>query len=114
VCSRAAVCIFSNKQYGEQYDKRAADTREAIATAEVNSEGAKLCWAADRLLFDILIDELGCEKELFSNILNTYHRFKSRRMLHRNESFAKHAGIEMDGLDPDAYQYCVRVREPTI
>ena len=48
-----------------QYDKRAADIWEAIDNAEVDSEGAKLCWAADRLLLDIIIDELGCEKELF-------------------------------------------------
>ena len=69
-----------------------------------------MCWAADRLLLDIvLIDELGCERELFSNILNTYHRFKSRRMLQRNESFAKYAGIEIDGRLP-----VLRVREPTI
>jgi hypothetical protein len=95
-----------------QYNKRAADIWEAIATAEEHSGGPKLCWAADRLLLDILIDELGCEKELFSNILNTYHRFKSRRMLHRNESFAKHADIEMDGLSPDAYQYCVYGNPP--
>jgi hypothetical protein len=33
-------------------------------------------------------------------------------MLHRNESFAKHAGIEMDGLDPDAYQFCVYGNPP--
>ena len=98
-----------------QYDKRAADIWEAIDNAEVNSEGAKLCWVADRLLLaDIIIDELGCEKELLSNILNTYHRFKTRRMLQRNKSFAKYASIEIDGLHPDAYQYCMRVREPTL
>ena len=95
-----------------QYDKRAADIWEAINNAEVNSEGAKLCWAADRLLLDILIDELGCEKELFSNILNTYHRFKTRRMLQTNKSFAKSAGIEIDGLHPDAYQHCVYGNPP--
>ena len=87
---------------------RAADIWEAIDNAEVDSEGAKLCWAADRLLLDIIIDELGCEKELFSNILNTYHRFKTRRMLRqRNKSFTKQAGIEIDGLHPDTYHYCV-------
>ena len=96
----------------DRYDKRAADIWQAIADAEVDTKGAKLCWAADRMLLDILIDELGCEKELFSNILNTYHRFKTRRMLQRNENFAKHAGIEMDGLDPDAYEYCVYGNPP--
>jgi hypothetical protein len=33
-------------------------------------------------------------------------------MLQRNESFAKHAGIVMDGLRPDAYQYCVYGNPP--
>jgi hypothetical protein len=28
-------------------------------------------------------------------------------MLQRNKSFAKYAGIEIDGLHLDAYQYCV-------
>ena len=31
-----------------QYDKRAADIWEAIDNAEVDSEGAKLCWASCR------------------------------------------------------------------
>ena len=96
----------------KQYDKRAMDIWEAITNAEETSGGPKLCWAADRLLLDILIDELGCERELFSNILNTYHRFKQRCMLQENESFAKQAGIEIDGLRPNAYRRCVYGNPP--
>jgi hypothetical protein len=33
-------------------------------------------------------------------------------MLQRNKSFAKNAGIEIDGLHPDAYQYCVYGNPP--
>jgi hypothetical protein len=33
-------------------------------------------------------------------------------MLQRNKSFANYAGIEIDGLHPDAYQYCVYGNPP--
>jgi hypothetical protein len=52
----------------------------------------------------MLIEECGCERELFSNILNTYHRFKERCMLQTNEMFAEIAGVEINGLRDEAYE----------
>jgi hypothetical protein len=59
----------------ESYDKRAKDIYDVIRQTNTESGDASLCWAADKTLLDILIDEYGCTTELFSNILSTYHRF---------------------------------------
>jgi hypothetical protein len=48
-----------------KYHQRAADIWNAIDDAKRTSGDEKLCWAADRLLLHILIDESGCERELF-------------------------------------------------
>ena len=86
-----------------EYDKRATHIWEAVTQAKASSGASSLCWAADRLLLDILIDECGCERELFSNILNTYHRFKNRRMLKVHHAFERHGGLQLDGLADEAY-----------
>ena len=61
-----------------EYDTRAKDIWEAVTKTKKESGDPKLCWAADITLLDILIDECGCTTELFSNIMNTYHRFTER------------------------------------
>ena len=86
-----------------EYDKRAFDIWEEVCKSKETSGNSTLCWATNKLLLDIIIDECGCTEELFSNILNTYYRFKTRRMLHVPPSFAKHGGIQKDGLAPEAY-----------
>ena len=55
----------------ESYDKRAKDIYDAIQQTKTESGDASLCWAADKTLLDILVDERGGTMELFSNILNT-------------------------------------------
>ena len=84
----------------------------AVIQSKQSSGDESLCWTADRLLLDILIDECGCERELFSNILNTYHRFSTRRVLSIHASFATHVGLELDGLAMDAYQGVVYGNPP--
>ena len=84
--------------------------REAIDNAEVDSEGAKLCWAADRLLLDIIIDELGCEKELFSkhvpSIQDAAHASKKQELYQ--------ASGYRNGQPPPGRLSVLRVRKPTI
>ena len=82
----------------KDYDKRAHDIWTAARHAKHMSGHPSLCWATPRALLDILIDEIGCSRELFSNILNTYNRFKSRCMLQTNRAFSKKAGIHINGL----------------
>ena len=82
----------------KDYDKRAHDIWTAAKNAKHMSGHPSLCWAAPRALLDILIDEIGCSRELFSNILNTYNRFESRCMLQSNPAFSKKAGIRINGL----------------
>jgi len=86
------------------YDRRAYDIWHAIKQARETSGSPSLCWATLRTLLDVLIDEIGCDTELFSNILNTYFRFRARRMLQANEPFAVNAAISVDGLHKSAYQ----------
>jgi hypothetical protein len=87
-----------------EYDKKAMHhIWEAVTQAKASSgASSSLCWAADRLILDNLIDECGCERELFSNILNTYHRFKNRRILKVHHAFERHGGLELDGLVEEA------------
>ena len=86
------------------YDNRAIDIWQAIKEAKETSGHQSLCWATNRSLLDILIDEIGCQRELFSNILNTYHRFTSRCMLQPNPTFATKAKIILDGLSQQAFE----------
>jgi len=67
----------------KEYDDRAHDIWQAIKEAKDTSGSPSLCWATLRSLLDILIDEVGCDTELFSNILNTYFRFKARRICYK-------------------------------
>jgi hypothetical protein len=85
---------------------------EAVTKSKETSGDSSLCWAADRLLLDIIIDEFDCKKELFSNIMNTYHRFETRRMLYAHPAFTIHAGLELDGLAKDAYKGAVYGNPP--
>ena len=96
----------------QQYDERAKDIWEAVTTTKKESGHEKLCWAADRTLLDIIIDVLGCTKELFSNILNTYHRFQERRSLYAHPSFAQHAKLYIDGLATEAFTGCAYGNPP--
>jgi len=63
------------------YDDRAKDIWEAITKSKEESGDSSLCWAADPTLLDIITDECKCSMELFSNFMNTYHRFRERRTL---------------------------------
>ena len=87
----------------QEYDVRAKHMWEAITMSQEQSGHKSLCWAADRTLLDIFIDVCGCTQELFSNILNTYHRFESRRSLHVHPAFKDNANMETNGLDPTTY-----------
>ncbi len=87
-----------------EYDERAKDIWDVVTNTKKESGDAKLCWAADITLLDILIDECGCTSELFSNIMNTYHRFTERRSLCTHKSFTKHAKLYYDGLLDDAFK----------
>ena len=48
----------------------------------------------------------------FSNIINTYHRFKYRRMLKVHHAFERHGGLELDGLVDEAYVRAVYGNPP--
>jgi hypothetical protein len=87
-----------------EYDTRAKDIWEAVTKTKKESGDPKLCWAADITLLDILIDECGCTTELFSNIMNTYHRFTERRTLSIHQPFTKHAKLYYDGLIDEAFK----------
>ncbi len=94
------------------YDARAENIVDAVLLAKSSSGDSSLCWAADRLLLDILVDECGCERELFSNILNTYYKFKFRRMLSVHPAFQQYGGLEFDGLCLSAYEGVVYGNPP--
>ena len=85
------------------YDNRAHDIWEAVTKSKETSGSSALCWATDRILLDIVIDECKCTTELFSNIVNTYHRFLNRRMLYAHPNFSKHGNLHLDGLHQTAY-----------
>ena len=87
----------------QNYDKRAHDIWTAIEDAQTTSGHPSLCYATQRTLLDILIDEIGCKRELFSNILNTYERFESRCMLQQNAPFAEKAKIKINGLSMHSF-----------
>ena len=95
-----------------EYDARADNIWTAVTKSKETSGDRSLCWTADRLLLDIFIDECGCERELFSNVLNTYHRFKKRCMLFVHQPFAENAGLETDGLRLEAYEGSVYGNPP--
>ena len=94
------------------YDARAKDMWEAVTKTKEESGDSSLCWAADTTLLDIIIDECKCSTELFSNIMNTYHRFSERRSLYAHPSFATHAEMYLDGLSDDAFRGCVYGNPP--
>ena len=85
-----------------KYDQRARDIWEVITRAKQTSGGDTLCYATGRELLDVLMEEGGCDKEYFCNILNTHLGFKHRRSLDAHPSFER-AGIKLDGLDQTAY-----------
>jgi hypothetical protein len=82
----------------EAYNARAADIWNAVTESKATSGKETLCWTTSRLLLDILVDKGGCQREQFSNLVNTYHRFLTRCMLQENPAFAEHGGIAGDGL----------------
>jgi hypothetical protein len=96
----------------EHYDTRAKDLWEAVTRTKEESGDSSLCWAADPTLLDIIIDECKCTTELFSNIMNTYHRFSERRSLYAHPAFATHANLCIDGLSDEAFQGCVYGNPP--
>ena len=96
-----------------RYDERAAYIYEVIGhTADRGNRADKLCWATHRTLLHIICDELHCETELFSDMMNTFHRFKERRSLRNHRAFALHGGLRLDGLDPTAYNGSVYANPP--
>ena len=65
-----------------------------------------MCWASDDTFQDIMIDIFGPRApdttpiiEMFSDILNTYHRFNSRAMAHCPAPFAQGGNILENGCD---------------
>ena len=95
-----------------EYDARAKDVWDAITNTKHESGDESLCWAADTTLLDILIDECSCTTELFSNIMNTYHRFKRRYSLYSHPSFINASKLYLDGLSDEAYVGCVYGNPP--
>ena len=83
----------------QDYDARAHD----IYMAAQSTENPSLCWATDRELLDIFIDVIGCTAEIFTNILNTYHRFTNRRSIQPYHAFPG-ANVSLDGTHPEAYK----------
>ena len=89
-------------------DNRENDNWEVVTNTEKQSGDAFLCWAADTTLLDILTDECGCPTELFSNILNTYHRFEQTRIMYTHpSSFINAAKLYFDGLSDQVYMWLV-------
>ena len=80
----------------KSYDKRAKDIYDVIQQTKTESGDASLYRAADKTLPDKLIDDWGCTTELFSNILNTYHRFPERRALYAHLAFPKRAKLDIE------------------
>ena len=95
-----------------EYDARAKDIWDTITDTKHESGDESLCWAADTTLLDILIDECSCTTELFSNILNTYHRFRHRYTLYSHPSFTSTSKLYLDGLSDQAYIGCVYGNPP--
>jgi hypothetical protein len=95
------------------YDARAKDIHTVVGhTADRGGNADKLCWAAHRTLLHIIIDELHCETELFSDMMNTFSRFRRRRTLSTHDAFVRHGGLERDGLDASAYEGSVYANPP--
>ena len=95
------------------YDARARDIHAVVGhTADRGRNADRLCWAAHRTLLHIIVDELQCETELFSDVMNTFSRFKRRRTLRTHPAFRTHGGLEQDGLDIAAYEGSVYANPP--
>ena len=87
----------------EEYDQRARDIWTLVHNCMETSGDSKLCYAAQRTLLDVLIDECHCETELFCNYMNTYHPFKHRRSLYVHPAFTAESDMKEDGLTEEAY-----------
>ena len=85
------------------YDGRARDIYRAIEMSQETSGKPSLCWATHRALLHIFVDRLGCETELFCNILNTFHRFTERRMIETIQCYENSAGARRDGFKEEAF-----------
>ena len=94
------------------YDRRAADIYTVLRNNDRTPREDKLCWAAHRTLLRIIMEELHCTTELFSDLLNTFHVFEGRRSLDAHHSFRMASGVRRDGLDPTAYTGSVYANPP--
>ena len=96
-----------------QYDARARDIHAVIGqTAGRTPKEDSLCWATHRTLLHIICEELQCDTELFSDLMNTSPLFKKRRSLAIHQAFRRHGGLQQDGLDPTAYEGSVYANPP--
>jgi len=95
------------------YDARARDIHTVVGhTADRGGDADKLCWAAHKTLLHIIVDELHCETELFSDMMNTFSTFRRRRTLRTHCAFKTHGGLERDGIDASAYEGSVYANPP--
>jgi len=72
----------------------------------------KLCWATHRDLLHIFVEHLGATSELFCNIMNTFHRFETRRTLGIPRGYAAFNDFLEDGTDEGAYVGVVYANPP--
>ena len=113
------VSHYATPMPRDVYEGRATDMFDAIRHASSGSgelEGdqtkQKMCWATHRDMLHILVEHVGARAEMFCNIMNTFHRFRSRRTLGAPRGYAIFNNFLEDGTDEGAYVGVVYANPP--